>query len=161
MQPTATRRTRSSSTSCPASRARSSSECGNCHAEYLSTYRDTFHGQVTELGYARIATCASCHGAHEILPASEPGVDGLAGEPRSRRARSAMPAPAPISRSFDPHANRHDEARNPLYCVRRDCSWNGCCIGVFAFFGIHTVFWLCAPADRASSERANGVQGEA
>ena len=27
-------------------------ECGNCHADYLSTYRDTFHGQVTALGYA-------------------------------------------------------------------------------------------------------------
>ena len=56
-------------------------ECGNCHSDHLSTYRDTFHGQVTALGYARMATCASCHGSHEILPASESGVDGLRAKP--------------------------------------------------------------------------------
>ncbi len=47
-------------------------QCGNCHQEYLTSYRDTYHGQVTKLGYARMATCASCHGAHDILPASNP-----------------------------------------------------------------------------------------
>jgi hypothetical protein len=46
--------------------------CGNCHGENLSTYRDTFHGQVTKLGYASVATCASCHSAHDMLPASDP-----------------------------------------------------------------------------------------
>ena len=47
-------------------------ECGTCHADYLATYRDTFHGQVTALGFSRTATCASCHGAHAVLPASNP-----------------------------------------------------------------------------------------
>jgi nitrate/TMAO reductase-like tetraheme cytochrome c subunit len=56
-------------------------ECGNCHADYLSTYRDTFHGQVTALGYAQ-------HGHLRVLsrlardPARvESGVDGLRAKP--------------------------------------------------------------------------------
>ena len=32
-------------------------ECGNCHKERLKSYRDTYHGQVTKLGYAETAKC--------------------------------------------------------------------------------------------------------
>jgi hypothetical protein len=34
--------------------------------------RRTFHGKVTELGFTRVAACSDCHGAHAILPASNP-----------------------------------------------------------------------------------------
>ena len=43
-------------------------ECGSCHPESIRTYRDTFHGQETQLGFVRVATCADCHGAHDIFP---------------------------------------------------------------------------------------------
>jgi hypothetical protein len=39
-------------------------ECGTCHVESIRTYRDTFHGQVTSLGFVRVH--ADCHGAHDI-----------------------------------------------------------------------------------------------
>ena len=51
-------------------------ECGTCHEHSLETYRDTFHGQVTSLGYANVATCDACHGAHQVLPASNPASKG-------------------------------------------------------------------------------------
>ncbi|MBI4012279.1 MAG: cytochrome c3 family protein, partial [Candidatus Rokubacteria bacterium] len=38
-------------------------ECGTCHVESLKTYRDTFHGKVTALGFTRVARCSDCHGA--------------------------------------------------------------------------------------------------
>lgn len=50
-------------------------ECQTCHAEYLDTFRGTYHGKVNALGYesdGEIAACTSCHTAHHILPASNP-----------------------------------------------------------------------------------------
>jgi hypothetical protein len=115
-------------------------ECGTCHAESLTSYRDTFHGQVTALGFSRMATCASCHGAHEVLPASNPA-SKVSKQNRLATCQQCHVAAGPNFASFDPHASRHDKTRNPLYY------WAAkfmelLLFGVFAFFGIHTVFWL-------------------
>ena len=54
-------------------RMQSTPICGSCHKDKLSTYRDTFHSQLGSLGgYVETARCWDCHGAHEILPASDP-----------------------------------------------------------------------------------------
>jgi len=115
-------------------------QCGNCHSDFLQTYRDTFHGQVTKLGYSQVATCASCHSAHDMLPASDPAsrvsLQNRVGTCRDCHAG----APAKFA-SFDPHASRHDKTRNPLYWyAAKFMDW--LLIGVFGFFGIHTAFWL-------------------
>jgi hypothetical protein len=89
-------------------------ECGNCHTDYLSTYRDTFHGQVTALGYARMATCASCHGAHDVLPASNPA-SKVSAQNRLGTCQKCHAGASANFASFDPHANRHDKARDPVY----------------------------------------------
>ena len=115
-------------------------ECGNCHGDYLSTYRDTFHGQVTALGYSQMATCASCHGAHEILPASNPA-SMVSKEKRLATCQVCHAGASANFASFDPHANRHDKARNPFYFYAAKFM-ELLLFGVFAFFGIHTVFWL-------------------
>jgi hypothetical protein len=115
-------------------------ECGNCHTDYLSTYRDTFHGQVTALGYARMATCASCHGAHEVLPASNPA-SLVSAQNRVATCAKCHPGASANFASFDPHASRHDKARSPLYYYSA-MFMEILLIGVFAFFGIHTMFWL-------------------
>jgi hypothetical protein len=124
----------------PAFKAAVIKECGTCHADYLATYRDTFHGQVTALGYTSVATCASCHGAHDIRPASDPA---SMVSPQNRPA-TCLKCHAGATVSFagwDPHANKHDSARNPLYY------WSArfmelLLIGVFSFFGLHTALWL-------------------
>ncbi len=38
----------------------------------LSTYRKTYHGIANQFGDVRAAECASCHGAHDILPSTDP-----------------------------------------------------------------------------------------
>jgi len=115
-------------------------QCGACHADYLTTYRDTFHGQVTQLGYAQMATCASCHGAHDILPASNPA-SKVSAQNRVATCRTCHASVTMQFASFDPHANRHDKARNPVfYYSAKFMEW--LLIGVFSFFGIHTVFWF-------------------
>jgi nitrate/TMAO reductase-like tetraheme cytochrome c subunit len=115
-------------------------DCGTCHQDYLSTYRDTFHGQVTALGYARMATCASCHGAHEVLPASNPA-SMVSPQNRLATCQKCHAGAGANFASFDPHANRHDKTRNPLYYYAA-LFMELLLFGVFSFFGIHTVFWL-------------------
>jgi cytochrome b subunit of formate dehydrogenase len=58
--------------------------CANCHEsmrmsqEYgfsgrrMTTYTASYHGLAAELGSTVVANCASCHGAHNILPSSDP-----------------------------------------------------------------------------------------
>ncbi|HSK09356.1 MAG TPA: cytochrome c3 family protein, partial [Vicinamibacterales bacterium] len=88
-------------------------ECGGCHVEAIRTYRDTFHGQVTQLGFVRVATCASCHGAHDIFPQEDP---------RSRVSDARLvetcgtchPGSNPSFVKYDPHADRDNRERNPF-----------------------------------------------
>ncbi len=115
-------------------------ECGTCHTESLTSYRDTFHGQVTALGFSRMATCASCHGAHEVLPASDPA-SKVSKQNRLSTCQKCHAGASPNFASFDPHANRHDKARDPIYYYAAKFM-EILLFGVFAFFGIHTVFWL-------------------
>ena len=58
--------------------------CSNCHAsvklteryglpsQSVGSYLDSYHGLATRGGLTTVANCASCHGAHEIRPSSDP-----------------------------------------------------------------------------------------
>jgi uncharacterized membrane protein YfcA len=58
--------------------------CAGCHddpgvirradlpPDAVETYEQSFHGVIRENGIADGASCVSCHGAHDILPASDP-----------------------------------------------------------------------------------------
>lgn len=55
-----------------ASRLASADNCGHCHEEYLTTFRDSFHGKANDLGMVTGATCADCHTPHKNLSADNP-----------------------------------------------------------------------------------------
>ena len=58
--------------------------CGQCHSaqrinvkyslssNVLGSYLQSYHGLAIQQGSVTAANCASCHGAHEILPSSDP-----------------------------------------------------------------------------------------
>ena len=58
--------------------------CGRCHgsetinAKYglpfdrVSSYLNSYHGLAGKMGATTVANCASCHGAHDVLPSSDP-----------------------------------------------------------------------------------------
>lgn len=58
--------------------------CGRCHgstqldarynlpANRVPTFADSFHGLAARAGSQTVANCASCHGVHNIFPASDP-----------------------------------------------------------------------------------------
>ncbi len=115
-------------------------ECGTCHVESMKTFKDTFHGQVTSLGFVRVAACADCHGAHDI----QKKADARSRVSDARRVETCRTCHAGANANFvkfDPHADRHDAARNPvLYYAGK--FMDGLLIAVFSFFGLHTLLWL-------------------
>lgn len=115
-------------------------ECGTCHESSLLTYRDTFHGQVTALGFTRVARCSDCHGSHAIFPPSDlrstlsPGRIVATCQQCHPRATTSFG-------QYYPHANYKDKGKLPiLYYTYRSMTlllW-----GVLGFFGLHTILWF-------------------
>ena len=114
-------------------------ECGTCHGESLRTYRDTFHGKVTALGFSRVARCSDCHGAHGVQPAEDLR---SAVSPANLVATCGKCHPGSNVNfvKFDPHADPENRERSPLlHYAWVFMTW--LLIGTFTFFGLHTVLW--------------------
>ncbi len=114
--------------------------CGGCHKEQSETYRDTFHAQVSALGFVETAHCWDCHGFHDIRAASDP---------KSMVARANLQATcgkchSGVTMSFvsyQPHADRHNLHAYPAMWG----SWmfmNLLLAGCLGFFALHTMLWL-------------------
>jgi hypothetical protein len=128
-------------------------ECGTCHAESLRTYRDTFHGHVTELGFTRMAKCADCHGAHDIVALADPR-SRVSGDNLVATCATCHPGATPSFAKYDPHADPGNKARSPsLYYT--SLFMKGLLAGVFGFFGLHTLLWLA----RGVIDKARGKGG--
>jgi nitrate/TMAO reductase-like tetraheme cytochrome c subunit len=115
-------------------------ECGTCHNKVVESFRRTFHGKVTELGFSRVAACADCHGAHEILPASNPASKVA----RANLMQTCGACHKGANESFvqyDPHPNPRNYERSPLmWWVNR--FYTVVIAGCFGFFGLHSVLWF-------------------
>lgn len=115
-------------------------QCGTCHADRIATFRDTFHGQVTNLGFRSVAGCADCHGSHEILPASDPQSPVSKGKLVQTCGKCHENATESFVQ-YDPHANKHDRARSPfLFFTSKFMTV--LLAGVFTFFGLHSTLWF-------------------
>ncbi len=132
-------------------------QCGTCHADFASTYRDTFHGQVTKLGFTQIATCASCHGAHEVLPKDNP-LSKVSAQNRLATCQQCHPKANANFVSFDPHANKHSRERGQLLFFTGKFM-DLLLLGVFVFFGAHTLLWFFRSLKAVKERRAQGRTG--
>ncbi len=47
-------------------------DCSLCHADESEVYATSIHGQLLGMGDTDVPNCASCHGKHNILPATDP-----------------------------------------------------------------------------------------
>ena len=140
-------------------------KCGRCHAEIAKTYFDTYHGKVSRLGYTKTAKCYDCHGAHDILPVSDP---------RSHLSRANVVATCQkchttATRRFAgylTHATHHDPKKYPfLYWT----FWGmtTLLVSTFVMGGMHTLLWLPRALEmrrdlkaEEAREKANGADGE-
>lgn len=150
-------------------RLSATSECGSCHANVVGTYRRTFHGKVTELGFTRVAACSDCHGAHDILPASNPASTVSVARRVSTCARCHPGANESFAK-YDPHPDPRNYRRSPLLWWINQF-YTVLITGCFGFFGLHSLLWFrrsrkeqrrAAAAARAPSEApTSGSQGAA
>jgi hypothetical protein len=125
-------------------------ECGRCHEKRLETYRDTYHGQVTQLGYTTVAKCSDCHGSHDILPKSSSD-STISKANLLGTCRTCHLFAGPGITAYYPHPDEHDRAKYPILFYTY---WFMILllIGVFTFFLLHTFLW----ALRAFLERKRG-----
>lgn len=119
-------------------------ECGSCHRPNLKSYRDTYHGQVTKLGYAETAKCYDCHGSHGILrvddPESKVYPDNRLKTCRGCHDGKKRPEATEGFVSFSPHAHSNDFEKYPeMWIATRFMV--ALLIGVFAFFWAHSGLW--------------------
>ena len=82
----------------PLQAAASSRPARGCHEDHGTTYKGTYHGRVSKIGFGGVASCDECHTAHHILPSSDPASALLGGEPHGHvrpvpRGRDATRSP--------------------------------------------------------------------
>jgi hypothetical protein len=149
------------SSNLPAWRLEVLKECGSCHAQSLRSYRDGFHGQVSELGFTRVATCADCHGSHQI--AAKASADSLV-HPARRPQTCGKCHPGASARftQYDPHAEPENRERSAILYFTT-AFMKMLLAGVFLFFGVHTALWFprSLKERRQSSAGGHAQGGEA
>jgi hypothetical protein len=140
--------------------------CGHCHEEIATTYFDTFHGKVSRLGYTKTAKCYDCHGAHDILPVTDP---------RSHLSRANVvgtcqkchPDATRRFAGYLTHATHHDPRKYP-YLFWTFWGMIVLLVGTFIVSGFHTLLWIpralqmrheLRTAELAEAEESGGNTG--
>ncbi len=122
----------------------SDKRCGKCHEDRLEHYRDTYHGKAMALGKpnvaSEVAACYDCHGHHDVLPASNLA-SSLSKTNIVATCRQCHPGANARFAGYKPHANPMDKANYPVLHVVF-IFMTALLVGVFTFFGGHTVAWL-------------------
>jgi cytochrome b subunit of formate dehydrogenase len=122
----------------------SDARCGQCHQDRLEHYRDTYHGKAMALGKPNVASdvaaCYDCHGHHDVLPPSNPA-SRLSQANILATCQQCHPKATKGFTEYKPHANPLDGKNYPLLHAVF-LGMTGLLVGVFTFFGLHTVVWL-------------------
>jgi cytochrome b subunit of formate dehydrogenase len=122
----------------------SDQRCGKCHQDRLDHYRDTYHGKAMALGRPNVApdvaACYDCHGHHDVLPTSNPA-SRLSKNNILGTCRQCHPSATAGFTEYKPHANPLDARNYPLLHATF-VFMTSLLVGVFVFFGGHTLAWL-------------------
>ena len=115
-------------------------QCGSCHTQLSETYFDTMHGKAYRLGYLKAAKCSNCHGAHAILSTDDPnssvGLKNIVSTCQQCHQDANMRFTGYLT-----HATHHDPDKYP-FLFYTYWAMTLLLLGVFGFFGLHTLLWL-------------------
>jgi cytochrome b subunit of formate dehydrogenase len=118
--------------------------CGQCHEDRLTHYRDTYHGKAMALGKPNVApevaACYDCHGHHDVLPHTNPD-SRLSAQNIVQTCQACHPKADASFAQYIPHANPLDGENYPALHYTF-VFMTVLLIGVFTFFGGHTLLWL-------------------
>jgi cytochrome b subunit of formate dehydrogenase len=131
--------------------------CTRCHAEYGSTYRDSYHGQASRVGSTRAAQCADCHTPHNVRPASDTA-SSVTPAHQIRTCRQCHSEARGKFAGYQPHANPRNPRQNPvLFYV-----WafmTAVLTGTMVVWGAHTLLWYRRTSiDRRRREAQAGAE---
>jgi len=114
--------------------------CAGCHAEYGKTYKGTYHGRVSKIGFGGVASCDECHTAHRIQPTSDPR-SSLSAQNRTATCARCHEGATKAFAGYLVHADPMDRQHYPvLYWARR--LMRGLVFVTWALWGLHTLLWL-------------------
>jgi predicted CXXCH cytochrome family protein len=115
-------------------------DCAGCHQDVAQSFRDSFHGKATELGFSQVATCADCHTPHLNFRTNDPRSTVNAANLATTCGKCHENVNASFL-TFDPHANPADPRRN-VWVHWIFVFMTALLLGVFGFFGLHALLWL-------------------
>ncbi len=131
-------------------------QCGRCHEEIASTYFDTYHGKVSQLGYTKTAKCYDCHGAHDILPVSNPN-SHLSRANVVATCQKCHPGATRRFAGYLTHATHHDPEKYP-WLFWTFWGMTTLLVGTFVVGGLHTLLWIPRALQWRRELRRNGAQ---
>ena len=122
-----------------------SDQCGSCHEANAKSYKATYHGQISTLGYAYTAKCYNCHGSHDILKVDNPK-SRVHADKRMKTCKSCHGkdgvGEAPVGfASFQPHGHAGDFKKYPEVWIANQIMIQ-LLVGTFGFFWLHTLLWF-------------------
>jgi len=120
--------------------AQVTSQCGSCHQELAETYLQTMHGKAYQLGYLDAAKCSDCHGAHAVLAVNDPN-SSVGQRHIVDTCRQCHADAGARFTGYLTHATHHDPVKYPILYYTY-WAMTLLLVGVFAFFGLHTLLWL-------------------
>lgn len=134
-------------------------KCGRCHERIAETYFDTYHGKVSQLGYTKTAKCYDCHGAHDILPVSDPR-SHLSRENVVGTCQQCHEGATRRFAGYLTHATHHDPQKYP-FLFWTFWAMTSLLIGTFFLGGIHTLLWLPRALEMRRARRAREARASA
>ena len=107
----------------------------------VKSYMDSYHGEKLRLGFPeKVAGCADCHTAHDILPPKDPKSTVNPANLVKTCGQCHTNATALFTK-FYPHAEHTDQKNYPvLYWTF--VAMTGLLTGTFAVFWLHTLLWM-------------------
>ncbi len=128
--------------------------CMKCHADEemmerngvmtvaVKTYMDSYHGKNYRLGFPeKVAGCADCHTAHDVLPAAGSQVDRQPGESGQDLRHLPSQAPPPSLPNTIRMPNIPTPQEYPIL-FWTFVAMTGLLAGTFAVFWVHTLLWM-------------------
>ena len=115
-------------------------QCGRCHKQITESYFETFHGKFSRLGYDRAAKCYDCHGAHDILPPSDPN-SHLSRKNIVATCAQCHPRSNRRFAGYLTHATHDNPAKYP-FLFFTFWAMTALLIGTLVISGAHTLLWL-------------------
>jgi cytochrome b subunit of formate dehydrogenase len=127
--------------------------CLKCHADEkmmqrnkvltvaVKSYMDSYHGKNYRLGFPeKVAGCADCHTAHEVLPAADPKSSVNPGSIVKTCSKCHSKA-TPLFTAYYAHGEHNDREKYPILYYTF-VFMTSLLFFVFSVFWVHTLLWM-------------------